>query len=232
MVPTESLTDEQLINLVSPADRARAFMRCLPEPELLTALELGACRLRDQRQPQPDMFGCLENVFQKCGLPYAASAGAGIRWVGEPAVREEAVEPALTAFADPRLVAAREEFDKARRELRRVRLKEAGRAAGDAVETTMAVLLAAHGHPQPQTEHGTDLVQASKLFDQLKSNAVALLNEDRDRELIYAPMKVRNTCGHGAGANPPPLEPAYVASGVAAAAVAIVYLASKLPGVH
>jgi hypothetical protein len=92
----------------------------------------------------------------------------------------------------------------------------------------MAILLADHGHPQPQSKHGTDLVQANKLWDQLKSNAVGLLSEDRDKELIYAPMKVRNACGHGAGTDPTPPDSAYVEAGVAAAAIAITYLTSKL----
>lgn len=144
-------------------------------------------------------------------------------------MHEQAIEPALAALADPRLADATKEFDKARGHLRRGEYRDAGKAAGDSVETTMAVLLGAHGHPQPQTKHGTDLVQAKYLFDQLKSTKVALLHEDRDKELLYAPMKVRNACGHGVGVNPTPLDPAYVEAGVAAAAVAIAYLASKLP---
>jgi hypothetical protein len=229
MVPVESLGVDQLVRQLQPSDEAHIFLECLPEPELVTALELGGRSLADQRGEHPDLFGYLERVFRARGLPYTASATDGIQWVGERAVRKHAIEPALAALADPRLANASEEFDKARGHLRRGELKDAGKWAGDAVETTMAILLGAHGHPQPQTKHGTDLVQAKHLFDQLQSTAVGLLTEDRDKELIYAPMKVRNACGHGAGANPRPPDRAYVEAGVAAAAVAIAYLASKLP---
>lgn len=225
-IPVDALRAEDLAPFVPNADRAVAFLHCLPEPELLTGLECYAFGFRCAGHPL--LAGYLEHVFRVRSLPYSASANEGIRWVGEPAVREHAIEPALVALADPRLSMAREEFDKARRHLRRGEFKDAGKWAGDAVETTMAILLGAHGHPQPQTKHGTDLVQANKLWDVLKSSTVGLLSEDRDKEVIYAPMKVRNACGHGAGANPTPPDQAYVEAGVAAAAVAIAYLASKL----
>ncbi len=225
-IPVDALPAEDLARFVSTADRAVAFLHCLPERELLTGLECYAFDLG--RAGHPLLADYLEHVFRVRGLPYSVSANEGIRWVGEPAVREHAIEPALVALADPRLSTAREEFDKARGHLRRGEFKDAGKWAGDAVETTMAILLAAHGHPQPQTKHGTDLVQANKLWDALKSRTVGLLDEDRDKELIYAPMKVRNACGHGAGANPTPPDHAYVEAGVAAGAVAIAYLASKL----
>jgi hypothetical protein len=217
-----------LIGRLSEPLKAAAFLLCLPEPEFLTALELRAHCVAPQRPPRRDgVFGYLEKVFRARGLPYTASRSEGIRWVGEPGVREQAIEPALSALADPSLVTARSEFEKALVHLRRGEFKDAGRWAGDAVETTMAVLLENHGHPQPQTPHGTDLVQAIKLFGELKSTRVGVLNEDRDHALIFAPMKVRNACGHGGGAQPTPQDPAYVEAGVAAAAIAITYLASK-----
>jgi hypothetical protein len=215
------------LNATSSGDKARPFLRCLPEPEFLTALEISAQTAVSNTGQPAGLLVYLDRVFHARGLPYTASVGQGIRYVGEPTVREHAIEPALAALANPLLVDARAEFEDALAYLRRGEFKNAGRWAGDAVETTMAVLLENWGHPQPQTEHGTDLVQATKLFDQLKSKDVRALNEDRDKELIFAPMKVRNACGHGAGANPTPADPAHVEAGVAAAAIAITYLASK-----
>jgi hypothetical protein len=209
--------------------KAAAFLRSLPEPELLTALELGARKLADQRGRHADLFGYLEKVFRTRGLPYTASADGGIAWVGEEALREHAIEPALSVLTDSRLAQASKEFDKARSDLRRGNLKDAGKAAGDAVETTMSIVLGAHGHPQPQTAGGHDLIQAGALFDALKAKHVRLLDEERDHALIFAAIKVRHTCGHGAGANPKQPDPHYIEAGVAAAAVAITYLASKLP---
>jgi hypothetical protein len=218
---------ETALQLTPKAERARPFLQTLPEPELLTALEMSAPTAIGSAGQRVNLLLYLEKVFRARGLPYTALPGEGIRYVGEQVVREQAIEPALVALANPVLVIARAEFEKALGCLRRGEFKDAGRSAGDAVETTMAALLDNYGHPQPRrTPHGTDLVQANKLFDQLKSKEVRALNEDRDKDLIYAPMKVRNVCAHGAGANPPP-DPAYVEAGVAAAAIAITYLHSK-----
>ncbi len=219
---------ETALQLTPKAERARPFLQTLPEPELLTALEMSAPTVVSRTGQSVNLLLYLGKVFRARGLPYTALPGEGIRYVGEPLVREHAIEPALAVLANPLLVTARAEFEKALGQLRRGEFKEAGRSAGDAVETTMAVLLESYGHPQPQTPHGTDLVQANRLFDQLKSKAVRVLNEDRDKDLIYAPMKVRNACAHGAGAKPSPPDPVYVEAGVAAAAIAITYLASKL----
>jgi hypothetical protein len=205
---------------------AFARLRALPPAEFLTALE-HALENAMSYDRVPSICVQIEEVMRKRLLPYTINRGGKISWVGEPGVREQAIDPALSALAEPSLVTARAEFEKALVHLRRGELKDAGRWAGDAVETTMAVLLENHGHPQPQTRHGTDLVQAIKLFDQLKSTRVGVLNQDRDHALIFAPIKVRNACGHGGGAQPTPPDPAYVEAGVAAAAIAITYLASK-----
>jgi hypothetical protein len=228
-IPIASLRPEDLIHYLGPESRAEALLQSLPEPELLTALELVAHSLADEDAGNPDLFSYLEKAFRRRGLPYIASADTGISWVGEPAVREQAIEPALSVLADPRLSTARDEFDKARGHVRRGEFKDAGKAAGDAVETTMAIMLDAHGHPQPQTAGGHDLVQAGALFDALKAKSVRLLDEEREYALIFGPIKVRHTCGHGTGISPKPPDPAYVEAGVAAAAIAITYLATKLP---
>jgi hypothetical protein len=225
-IPVTALASEDLIRFVPPDDLAHAFLQSLPEPELLTALD---CYARGFGGPGHPRFAVyLEHVFRERALPYAVSVIDGISWVGEPAVRQEAIEPALSALADPRLADARKEFDDAREELRRGKLKDAATSAGRAVETTLAVLLEQHGGQQPM-KHGNDLVQAGALFDALKAKDLRVLNQGRDHALVYAAIEVRHACAHGAGANPTPIESAYVEAGVGAAAVAIAYLASKLP---
>ena len=149
MVPVESLPVDQLVRHVRPIDEARIFLECLPEPEFLTALELGGRSLADQPGEHPDLFGYLESVFRSRGLPYRASREGGIQLVGELVVREHAIEPALSALVDPRLSNARKEFEDARRELRNGKLDDAANDAGCAVESTMAALLHANGRRQP-----------------------------------------------------------------------------------
>jgi hypothetical protein len=224
-----------LLRRVPPGLRARAFLDVLPEPELLTALELrGALHLREAQAARKlratnSLFPYLEKVFSNYGLPYTASDLEGICWVGAASVRDAAVTPALDALADGRLAPARREFEKARVDFRRGDYRDAGKAAGDAVETAMSVVVDSHGLPHPQTEHGNDLVQAGKLFDVLKGSGVRLLDQDRDHDLIFAAIKVRHTCGHGIGAHPQPVDRHLVEAAIGAAAVAITYLASKLP---
>jgi hypothetical protein len=233
-IPRQSIEPDKLVQYLSADAQAEAFVLCLPEPELLTALEyigydLGPADVEHFGSDGPDLFGYMEQVFRRRGMPYTASPTDGIEWVGEPTINEEAIEPALAALTDPRLAPARDEFARARAHLRRGELRDAGKAAGDAVETSLAVLLGAHGGTQPQTDGGDDLVQAGLLFDALKAKELRLLDQDRDHALIFGPIKVRHTCAHGVGATPKSPDPAYVTAGVATAAVAITYLASKLP---
>lgn len=223
------------MGLLSADTQAEAFLFCLPEPEFLTTLEyigghgLASSDPKHFGSEAPDLFRYLEQVFRRRGLPYTASPADGIFWIGEPAIYQDVIEPALSVLEDPRLAPARDEFNKSRGHLRRGELRDAGKTAGDAVETTLAILLDAHGREQPQTAGGDDLVQAGLLFDALKAKELRLLDQDRDHALIFGSIKVRHTCAHGVGANPKPPDPVYVKAGVAAAAVAITYLASKLP---
>jgi hypothetical protein len=215
---------------VAKDEQCEAFLTCLPEPELVIALELYGHRLaRDPRRPRksrPDLFEYLNKVFGNYGLPYTASLREGIQLVGEPVVREYAIEPALSALEDPRLSSARKEFEDARRELRNGQLADAANDAGCAVESTMAALLHAHGRRQP-TKHGKERVQAGPLFDALE--AAGVVDREGDRHLIFGAIDVRDAGSHGAGIAPRRTDRAYVDAGFGAAAIAITYLASKLP---
>lgn len=224
----EMLDREQALDRLPAASTAGAFLLCLPERELLAALESHAASRPPvhRRSGYPNLFAYLEHVFRMRGLPYTVSPTDGVRWVGEPAIRDDAIEPAISALADPRLATARQEFENARRELRAGELDDAANDAGCAVESTMSALLVAHGHKQPK-KHGKDRIQAGPLFDAL--DAVGLLDRERDRHLVFAPIDVRDASSHGAGVGPPRCDSRYVEAGVAAAAVAISYLASRLP---
>jgi hypothetical protein len=160
-------------------------------------------------------------------LPYSIDEHGNITWAGEPAVHQLAIAPALAALADPRLGTARIEFEQARRELRLGELADAANDAGCAVESTMACLLKAHGHAAPRSKHGAERVQATLLFNKLKD--VGLLEQERDHALVSAAIQVRHAGSRGAGTKPRQLDRVYVEAGIAAAAIAITYLASKLP---
>lgn len=204
----------------------------LPDPEFLAAIEhtLHDLAVPPRRVIPAGGFAAAVNriaqLFRVRLLPYAIDQNGTITWAGEPGLHHVTIAPALAALADPRLANARAEFDKARRELRLGELEDAANDAGCAVESTMAALLHAHGRRQP-TKHGKDRVQAGPLFDAL--GAADVLDRDRDRHLVFAPIDVRDAGSHGAGIKPRRTDRAYVEAGVAAAAVAISYLASKLP---
>ncbi len=219
---------EDLVGYVPESERAEPFLHCLPEPELLTALEGYASKrpLVSVHGGEGSVWSYLERVFRTRGLPYTASAQEGIQLVGEPVLREHAIEPALSALADSRLSNARKEFEDARRELRNGQLDDAANDAGCAVESTMAALLHAHGRRQP-TKHGKDRVQAGPLFDALE--AAGVVDREGDRHLIFGAIDVRDAGSHGAGIAQRRTDRAYVEAGFTAAAIAITYLASKLP---
>jgi hypothetical protein len=159
-------------------------------------------------------------------LPYALDhLETSFTWVGDPTEHELAIAPALSALTDERLGHARAEFDSARNELRHGNLRDAANDAGCAVETALSVLLDSHGRRQPK-KYGAERIQAGPLFDALV--AAELLDRDRDRDLVFAPITVRDHASHGVGVRPRGLSEAYVKAGVASAGVAIAYLASKL----
>jgi hypothetical protein len=220
----------EILARVPRNEQCEVFLGCLPEPEFLIALEVYGRLLlngaRRRRTAQPDLFAYLEKVFRNNGLPLTASARDGIRWIGEPVIREHVSDPGLAALADSRLSNARKEFEDARRELRNGQLDDAANDAGCAVESTMAALLHAHGRRQP-TKHGKDRVQAGPLFDALE--AAGVVDRERDRHLIFGAIDVRDAGSHGAGISARRTDRAYVEAGVAASAIAISYLASKLP---
>jgi hypothetical protein len=204
---------------------ATTQLLALPAEEFLAAIEHALQQL-DREDRVFDASEAIAHLFRVRLLPYAIDQNGVITWCGEPGVHELAISPALAALTDSRLATARAEFEQARRELLIGELDDAANDAGCAVETTMAVLLNAYGHRQPQ-RHGNERVQAGPLFDALK--AAGLLDHERDRHLVFAAIDVRDAASHGAGVNPRPLDPAYVDAGLAAAAAAITYLASKLP---
>lgn len=205
---------------------SEARLLALPEPEFLTAVEYSLLAIGDIAKRQR-MCRNLGGILRVRRLPYALDhVETRFRWIGDPAEHQLAIAPALSALSDDRLADARAEFDSARNELRHGNLRDAANDAGCAVETAMSVLLDVHGRSQP-SKYGTLRIQAGPLFDALV--AAGLLDRNRDRALIFAPITVRDHASHGVGARPQRLSEAYVRAGVADAGVAIAYIASKLP---
>jgi hypothetical protein len=95
-----------------------------------------------------------------------------------------------------------------------------------AVETTMACLLTAHGVDLPRNRAGDVTIQAERLFDALKQRGIV---EGYAKGAIMAVSPLRNAGSHGAGPSPVPLNRRDADAAVASAAVAITYLAARLP---
>ena len=66
-VPVDALSQADLVRHASDHDVARAFLQCLPEPELITALELRSAMF--VRDVDIDLPGYLEKVVRTRGLP-------------------------------------------------------------------------------------------------------------------------------------------------------------------
>jgi hypothetical protein len=220
------------VALVSRWNDAEVQLLNLPDLEFLAALEHALSNLdvelygRSAEEAFSAARDRIAQLFRARLLPYGINENGIITWNGEPALHELAIAPALAALADPRLATAHAEFEHARRELCLGELDDAANDAGCAVESTMAVLLDAHKRRQP-SKFGKERVQAGPLFDALET--AGILDRERDRHLVFGAIDVRDAGSHGAGVKLRQSNRAYVEAGIASAAAAITYLASKLP---
>lgn len=165
----------------------------------------------------------IDDLFAKRGVPYSYDDGAFV-WAGDPGVRQVVIEPVLQALSDVRLAGAASEFEAALHHLRagtQKDLEDAIEEAAKSVESALKVLAAETNTTVSAT------ATAKPLFDAVKDAGVVSPYMDN---LVQAAARIRNKLGgHGAGAQPRQIETHEATATVNAAAVAIAFLASRLP---
>jgi hypothetical protein len=203
------------------------FLVSMPEADLLTALEAGG-GLVGSGAATAALSAAMNEVCDRRGLSYSCSAldgGIRFQWRGDAAIAEVVVAPVMSALADPRLAdGAGVEFDGAREQLRQNTRSSRKRAVGEAcsaVESAMCVLLEQHGKAVPKPRVLTKLVKA--LTDE------AIVERELPEILQGAGFFGNRKGRHGAGPVAHDVDEAGAEAAVAAAAVAITYLARRLP---
>jgi hypothetical protein len=197
--------------------------------EVASALVVNELAFADIGMPGYDYVGTVtehvNGVLERRAIPYRLDRDLRCRFEGDQSTRELAVTPALAVLDDPRLAGARGEFEDALAKLRRAQpkdLEDAIEESRKAVESTMKVLLAAHGHALPPGRQTT-----KPLHDALIAAGVVEAETD---DLVRAAARIANTWGsHGAGHAPRVVPADLAAAAVSAAAAAITYLAARLP---
>jgi hypothetical protein len=213
---------------------AAAFVKALPEPDFLTCIEGGNQLIRSI----PARHSFRERANRLCerrGVPYRVEGSVlGIQfvWTGDAIVAQEAVQPALSALDDPRLAPGpRLEFASARRELRAgtpSALKQAVAEACNGVESALKVLLTEHGQPIPASQDVDQLLGACKAAN-LFPPAVDGKGVPVEQVLL-GPARFADRRGRrGSGPVPQNVEREEAEAVVAAAAVAIKFIAGRLP---
>jgi hypothetical protein len=82
-----------------------AFLNTLPEPDFLTSIEVGHGLIVDTGA-RDNFAENATRVCQRRGVPYRMQGdvvSVQFVWTGDAIVQEVALQPALTALADPRL---------------------------------------------------------------------------------------------------------------------------------
>lgn len=225
-------TDEMRIDWQAAQREARhtygpiGFLLSIPEADFLIAIEAGVTSAkRAERRKLPT---ALNEVCERRGLPFRMTGDgpdAKFERSGDSVISEVVVAPVLSALADPRLEGgAGIEFNGARDQLRANTPESRKRSVGEAcsaVESTMRVVLKEHGRELPKP------TVLTKLVDRLIAEG---LMERELREILEAPGFFGNRKSrHGGGEAAHEISEATAEAAVAAAAVAIVYLARQLP---
>jgi hypothetical protein len=218
---------------VPHAVNAWPFLLGIPEPDFLTCIEIGLKMVRDpqRRLMVPD---AINRVCQRRGVPYRLEAFPNeyFVWTGDAIVNEQVLRPALSALEDARLAnGARQEFKTARDELRQGTpgsRKQAVAEACNAVESALKVLLTEHGVALPENQSLDALVRACKdagLFPPAVDGRSVPIEQ-----ILVGPGRFGNRRGrHGGGAVPHDVAPEEAEAVVSAAAVAMTFIAKRLP---
>jgi len=199
---------------------AAELLAGMPEPDFRSAMVAGlgpAIRNPEARER-------VSNICRARGIPWALTM-QGFEWTGDEEIERETLRPALSALDDPRLArGARVEFEGARQELNvgtPTALKQAISEAASAVESAMRVVLDQRSISYPPG------ASASSLFGHLVDEGLVPRHMER---LVLAAATPRNkSASHGAGEVAHSVAKEEAQAVVASAAVAISYLATKLP---
>ena len=216
------------------ATRQPHFVKALPEPDFLTCIEGGHQLIRSMpaRRSFPERAN---RLCERRGVPYRAEGSVlsiHFVWTGDAIVEQEAVRPALSALDDPRLVPGPgQEFAVARRELREgtpSALRQAVAEACNGVESALEVLLTEHGQPIPAGQ-GVDRLmgacKAANLFPPAVDGKGVPVEQ-----ILLGPARFGDRRGRqGSGPVPHDVEREEAEAVVAAAAVAIKFIAGSLP---
>lgn len=199
---------------------AAAFFNAMPEPDFLTCIEGGHLLIRNlsARAGFPESAN---RLCERRGIPYrlqGSLVGVWFVWTGDPTIEREALQPAVSALADPRLAPGPgQELAAARRGLREgtpAALRRSVAQACNAVESTLKVLLTEHGWPIP-SGHGVDaLLGACRAAELLPPAA---------EEILAGPARFANRRGDH------DVERDEAEAAMAAAAVASKFIAGRLP---
>jgi hypothetical protein len=214
--------------------RARMWQRELPRLLLMnvpdglfaTAIE-GAIERQEGNyggtydMPAPVARDYVNELFEAQGIPYRLSDEDRVEWVGDEAIHEQVIEPALNALRDPRLETPREDFEHALENVRKGTAKARKDAVNDgtkALEGAMVAVLEANGHTPPERR------QVFVLWEVLRDHG--LVPPDM-MEVLTAGSKVSNK--RGRHTNPEPVTQAEAEASVASVGNAISYLGTLLP---
>jgi hypothetical protein len=218
----------------TPLYPPETFFLAIPEPDFLTAVELGLRMATGPYKGAP-LPSLLNRVCRARGIPYRLEgylSQARFKWIGDSVVSKEVLEPALSALDDPRLAQGpKSEFETARQELRQgtpVALKQAVAEACNAVESGLKVLLTEHGESLPTRQNLDALIEAGR---QAGLFPAAVDGKGVPVEQILAgPGRFGNRRGrHGGGSVPHDVTPEEAEAVVSAAAVALTLIAKHLP---
>jgi HEPN domain-containing protein len=206
---------------------ALPFLLEIPEPDFLTCVEIGD-RMATSPNWKIQFRDTVNRVCEGRGIPYRLQeilSGVRFVWVGDAVVSELALKPVLSALDDPRLAQGpRQEFEAARHELRQGTpgsRKQAVAEACNAVESALKVLLQEHERLLPERQNLDALLKAC-----VESELIATATQ----ELVASPGRFGNRrARHGGGALPHDVTREEAETVVSAAAVAITFIAMRLP---
>ena len=204
-------------NVATPEADLALLLR-MPEADFRFAVELAATEYRFV------VVDRISAVLATRGAPWRFDAD-GFAWVGDEAIEELALQPAISALADSRFSGGvRSEFTAARDELRNgtpTAYKQALSEAASAVESAMKVVLSQNSVPFAQND------TAQKLFEALV--AAEIVPRHMERVVLGAATPRNKSGGHGAGEVAHDVPRVVAEAVVGATAVAIAYLQTLLP---
>ena len=210
------------------------LLNAMPAPDFLTLVQVAVGLMRDPLR-QSAAPSAITKICERRGVPYRF-AGVGplgrFEWIGDAVTEALILRPALSALDDPRLAQGpRTDFEDARTALRDGSPSGRRRAvthACNAVESALKVLLGEHRIALPSSQNLDALLAACReagVFPAAVDGKGVPIEQ-----VLAGPGRFGNRRGrHGAGAVPHDVEPDEAEAVVAAAAVALTFIARRLP---